>query len=57
MNISIAIEKFDPHVGGAERYCWDLAHFLAQRGHNVEIVCMRAKDPKIQSIRIVLSER
>ncbi|MDX9762806.1 MAG: glycosyltransferase family 4 protein [Desulfomonilia bacterium] len=53
MNISIAIEKFDPHVGGAERYCWDLAHFLATRGHDVEIVCMRAKDPEIQSIQIV----
>ncbi|MGI6385532.1 MAG: glycosyltransferase family 4 protein [Desulfomonilia bacterium] len=53
MNISIAIEKFDPHVGGAERYCWDLAHFLAKRGHDIEIVCMRAKDPMNQSIRIV----
>jgi UDP-glucose:(heptosyl)LPS alpha-1,3-glucosyltransferase len=52
VNISIAIEKFDPHVGGAERYCWDLAHFLAQRGHDVEIICMRAKAPKIESIRI-----
>lgn len=53
MNICIAIEKFDPSVGGAERYCWDFAHFLAGRGHKVEIICIRAKDPLHPSIHII----
>ncbi len=52
MNISIAIEKFDPHVGGAERYCWDLAHYLAEKGHRVEIVCRRGSDPLHDSIHL-----
>lgn len=42
MKICIAIEKFDPTVGGAERYCWELAHFLSARGHTVAVVCMQA---------------
>jgi len=42
LKICIAIEKFDPRVGGAERYCWDLAHFLTARGHKVAVHCMRA---------------
>ncbi|MBN2297766.1 MAG: glycosyltransferase family 4 protein [Deltaproteobacteria bacterium] len=53
MRICIAIEKFNPQVGGAERYCWDLAHFLAGYGHEVKIVCMAAKDPSHESIHIV----
>ena len=52
MKVCIAIEKFDPHVGGAERYCWDLAHFLSQKGHDVYIICMKAATPDIQSINI-----
>ncbi|MEA2101854.1 MAG: glycosyltransferase family 4 protein, partial [Thermodesulfobacteriota bacterium] len=49
MKICIAIEKFDPAVGGAERYCWDLAHFFAQRGHRVDVICMRsASDENIK---------
>jgi UDP-glucose:(heptosyl)LPS alpha-1,3-glucosyltransferase len=42
MKICLAIEKFDPGTGGAERYCWDLAHFLADRGHEVAVICMKA---------------
>ncbi|MBN1635727.1 MAG: glycosyltransferase family 4 protein [Deltaproteobacteria bacterium] len=53
MKICIAIEKFNPHVGGAERYCWDFAHFLAERGHEVEIICIKAKDPLHPSIHII----
>ena len=53
LNICIAIEKFDPSVGGAERYCWDFAHFLAGRGHEVEIICIRAKDPLHPTIHII----
>ncbi|HHO75528.1 MAG TPA: glycosyltransferase family 1 protein [Deltaproteobacteria bacterium] len=53
MRICIAIEKFNPQVGGAERYCWDLAHFLAGRGHDVKIVCMSAQDTSHDSIHII----
>ena len=42
MKVCIAIEKFDPNVGGAERYCWDLAHYLAGKGHAVAVICMQA---------------
>ena len=52
MNISIAIEKFDPHVGGAERYCWDLAHYLAEKGHRIEIICRKGSTPLHGSIHL-----
>jgi UDP-glucose:(heptosyl)LPS alpha-1,3-glucosyltransferase len=54
LKVCIAIEKFDPHVGGAERYCWDLAHFLSQKGHDVAIICMKAASPSARSIQISL---
>ncbi len=41
MKVCLAIEKFDPGTGGAERYCWDLAHFLADRGHEIAIISMK----------------
>jgi UDP-glucose:(heptosyl)LPS alpha-1,3-glucosyltransferase len=52
VNISIAIEKFDPGVGGAERYCWDLAHYLAGQGHGIVIICRKGKAPAHGSIRL-----
>jgi UDP-glucose:(heptosyl)LPS alpha-1,3-glucosyltransferase len=55
VHVAIAIEKFDPHVGGAERYCWDLAQFLAGRGHKITIICMRASGqphPDVELIRV-----
>jgi len=52
LKVCIAIEKFDPHVGGAERYCWDLAHFLSQKGHDVAIICMKAAIPDTDAINI-----
>jgi len=54
LKVCIAIEKFDPHVGGAERYCWDLAHFLSQKGHDVAIICMKAAMPDTDAINISL---
>ena len=54
MKVCIAIEKFDPHVGGAERYCWDFAHFLSQKGHDVTIICMKAATPDTDAIKISL---
>jgi len=52
MKIAIAIEKFDPKVGGAERYCWDFAHFLAEKGHDVVVICIRSAVCENKSIRI-----
>ncbi len=52
MKISFAIEKFDPKTGGAERYCWDLAHFLAEKGHDVSVICIKASAPENKGIAI-----
>ncbi len=52
MKVCIAIEKFDPGTGGAERYCWDLAHFLAGRGHEVAVICMKASSTDCPRIAI-----
>ena len=52
LKVCIAIEKFDPHVGGAERYCWDLAHFLSQKSHDVAVICMKSAIPDTQTIDI-----
>jgi len=52
LKVCIAIEKFDPYVGGAERYCWDLAHFLSHKGHDVDIICMKAAIPDTDAINI-----
>ena len=52
MRICLAIEKFDPAVGGAERYVWDLAHFLLRQGHAVEVICMRADTSAAPAIRV-----
>jgi UDP-glucose:(heptosyl)LPS alpha-1,3-glucosyltransferase len=54
LQVCIAIEKFDPTVGGAERYCWDLAHYLAERGHALDIICMHAQKPEIDAIHVNL---
>jgi UDP-glucose:(heptosyl)LPS alpha-1,3-glucosyltransferase len=52
MNVCIAIEKYDPAYGGAERYCWDFSHYLAARGIGVEVICMRSVPPQDDSIRV-----
>jgi len=52
MKICIAIEKFDPAVGGAERYCWDLAHYLHDKGHTVAVICLRARAPLAGDIAV-----
>jgi UDP-glucose:(heptosyl)LPS alpha-1,3-glucosyltransferase len=54
LKVCIAIEKFDPHVGGAERYCWDLVHFLSQKGHDVAVICMRAAITDNDKISILI---
>jgi glycosyltransferase involved in cell wall biosynthesis len=45
MKIAIIIEHFDPARGGAERFAVWLARQLAQRGHEVHVVCHDAKRP------------
>jgi UDP-glucose:(heptosyl)LPS alpha-1,3-glucosyltransferase len=52
MKVCFAIEKFDPKTGGAERYCWDLAHFLAEKGHEIAIICIKASSPENKGIAI-----
>lgn len=52
MKVCIGIEKFDPKVGGAERYLWDLSHFLAERGHDVAVICMKSAMPLNTSIKV-----
>ncbi len=45
MRVAIAIERFAPLAGGAERYACDLAGHLASRGHIVTAICRSAQDP------------
>jgi UDP-glucose:(heptosyl)LPS alpha-1,3-glucosyltransferase len=52
VKVSIAIEKFDPGVGGAERYCWDIAHFLRSQGHDADVICMKGVQPADPAIRV-----
>jgi UDP-glucose:(heptosyl)LPS alpha-1,3-glucosyltransferase len=42
MNIGLAIYNFDPKKGGAERYTYDLATDLLNRGHKVYVFCAKA---------------
>lgn len=37
MKIALGIREFLPERGGAERYCYDLVHFLADKGLEVHI--------------------
>jgi len=37
MKIALGIREFLPEKGGAERYCYDLMHFLADRGLEVHV--------------------
>ncbi|GEM_PF-609620 len=52
MRVTIAIEKFDPRMGGAERYSWDFAQFLQGQGHDVEVICMKAIQTVPPGIRV-----
>ena len=42
MKIGLAIYNFDPKKGGAERYAYDLATDLLNRGHKVYVFCAKA---------------
>jgi UDP-glucose:(heptosyl)LPS alpha-1,3-glucosyltransferase len=41
MRIGLAIYNFNPRKGGAERYAYDLALYLARKGHEVYVFCAR----------------
>ena len=36
--VALVIDKFDPKMGGAERYVWELAHVLKTEGMDVHIL-------------------
>jgi UDP-glucose:(heptosyl)LPS alpha-1,3-glucosyltransferase len=53
MRIGLAIYKFNPSKGGAERYAFDLASRLRDKGHDVLVFCSQGLDiPGIQTIRL-----
>jgi UDP-glucose:(heptosyl)LPS alpha-1,3-glucosyltransferase len=41
MKIALVIPRFDPQVGGAERWTWDFAARLLRHGHEVHVVARR----------------
>ncbi|MDP9285542.1 MAG: glycosyltransferase family 4 protein [Actinomycetota bacterium] len=44
MRVLLVSANFRPHVGGIERFTENLAMGLAQRGHEVKVVCCRHDD-------------
>jgi UDP-glucose:(heptosyl)LPS alpha-1,3-glucosyltransferase len=44
MKIAFAIEHFSPRQGGAERYAWGLARWLACQGHSMDVLTTDAPD-------------
>src|SRR5262245_47020114 len=44
MRISLPIDVWDPARGGAERYLHRLSLSLCERGHEVTVLCLRAKE-------------
>ncbi len=53
MRIGLAIYKFDPSKGGAERYAFDLACRLLAKRHQVCVFCSEGVDvPGIELIRL-----
>jgi UDP-glucose:(heptosyl)LPS alpha-1,3-glucosyltransferase len=52
MNVALVIFNSDPARGGAERYTADIAHLLAQRGHQVTLLASRFGQP-IPGVRFV----
>lgn len=53
MKIGLAIYNFDPKKGGAERYTYDLARRLAEKGHEVCVFCAQGvATPGISLIRL-----
>ncbi|MCX5812721.1 MAG: glycosyltransferase family 4 protein [Proteobacteria bacterium] len=51
MKIGLAIYNFDPKKGGAERYAYDLATRLVQRGHEICVFC--GQGMKTEGIKLI----
>jgi len=46
MRVAITIERFDPALGGGERYCRNFARFLRNNGHEVHVFAYRLGPPE-----------
>ena len=44
MNIAVVLDRFDPDVGGLERWGYQLVKWLVGQGHNVHVVAMEFAD-------------
>lgn len=45
MKIAFSLEHFGPEQGGAERYAWGLAEWLARNGHELHVFARSVPDP------------
>ena len=43
LKIALVIDKFDPRMGGAERYARDLSSWLIDKGHEVHVFCRKGR--------------
>ena len=53
MRVALVIERFEPGTGGAEAVAWTIAHGLAQRGDQVEVIARSAADSPEFAVRRV----
>jgi len=44
MNIAVVLDRFDPDVGGLERWAYELVRWLVGAGHDVHVVAMEFAD-------------
>ncbi|MBW2665029.1 MAG: glycosyltransferase family 4 protein [Deltaproteobacteria bacterium] len=57
MRIALVIERFEAGSGGAEAVAWTIAHGLARRGDQVEVIARRADDSPEVAVRRVAVPR
>ena len=50
MKIALVIPRFDPHVGGAERWTWDFATRLLEHRHELHVVAVTFSDATVDSM-------
>lgn len=54
MRIALLIERFDPLGGGLERWAWQLAEALIQRGHSITVLTFHTARPITTDIHLQL---
>ncbi|MBU0679038.1 MAG: glycosyltransferase family 4 protein [Verrucomicrobia bacterium] len=54
MKIALGIEHLDPRRGGAEKYGWELSHWLADNGHELDVFTCSAPGNASEKINIHL---